>query len=51
LEAGELSRLLEKVNCSFDLSHIKEFTVEAGRADSITLDKLKVLKKAGVTRI
>ncbi len=51
LEAGELSRLLEKVNCSFDLSHIKEFTVEAGRADSITLDKLKVLKKGGVTRI
>lgn len=51
LEAGELSRLLKKINNSFDLSHLKEFTVEAGRADSITLEKLKALKKGGVTRI
>lgn len=51
LEAKELSRLLEKINGSFDLSHLKEFTVEAGRADSITSDKLKALKEGGVTRI
>lgn len=51
LEAGELLRLLKKINNSFDLSHLKEFTVEAGRADSITSEKLKVLREGGVTRI
>lgn len=51
LEAGELARLLNKLRDSLDLSHIKEFTVEAGRADSITAEKLKVLKEGGVTRI
>lgn len=30
---------------------VKEFTVEAGRPDTITIEKLKVLKKHGVTRI
>ncbi len=35
----------------FDFSHLKEYTVEAGRPDSITEEKLLVLKKHGVTRI
>lgn len=51
LTAEELDRLLTTVKRSFDWSMVKEFTVEAGRADSITLDKLLVLKKHGVTRI
>ena len=51
LTAQELERLLEKVRKTFDFSQVKEFTVEAGRADSITEDKLLVLKKYGVTRI
>lgn len=51
LEADELERLLEKLRISIDFSGVKEFTVEAGRADSITRDKLEVLKKYGVTRI
>lgn len=51
LEAPELSRLLGKINSSLDLSHLKEFTVEAGRADSITPEKLQALKEGGVTRI
>lgn len=51
LEAEELQRLLNKIITCFDLSHLKEFTVEAGRADSITPEKLKVLKECGVTRI
>ena len=33
------------------MDQVKEFTVEAGRADSITEEKLKVLLKHGVTRI
>ncbi|MCM1134768.1 MAG: coproporphyrinogen dehydrogenase HemZ [Clostridium sp.] len=51
LEPEQLHRLLAKIQASFDLSHLKEFTVEAGRADSITPEKLQVLKKYGVTRI
>ena len=51
LEPAELDRLLSGLKESFDWTHVQEFTVEAGRADSITRDKLKVLKKHGVTRI
>lgn len=36
---------------SCDLSKMKEFTVEAGRPDTITEEKLKVLKKYNVDRI
>lgn len=51
LEEEELERLLSRVRASFDWTHVQEFTVEAGRADSITREKLRVLKKYGVTRI
>ncbi len=51
LTAAELDRLLTHIDKSFDLSKLLEYTVEAGRADSITPDKLKVLKAHGVTRI
>lgn len=51
LEPEQLDSLLSKVEELFDLSYIQEFTVEAGRADSITEDKLKVLKAHNVTRI
>lgn len=51
LEPEHLERLLTKVEESFDLSHVKEWTVEAGRPDSITMEKLKVLKCHPVTRI
>lgn len=51
LEPAELDELLTKIETTLDLSHLKEFTVEAGRPDSITRDKLKVLKAHGVTRI
>ncbi|MCQ2520107.1 MAG: coproporphyrinogen dehydrogenase HemZ, partial [Lachnospiraceae bacterium] len=51
LEAAELEILLSSIDKYFDVSLLSEFTVEAGRADSITIDKLKVLKKHGVTRI
>lgn len=51
LEAEELERLLGFLKNTLDFSHVSEFTVEAGRADSITKEKLTVLKKWGVTRI
>lgn len=51
LEAPELDRLLSCLSKHFDLENLLEFTVEAGRADSITVEKLKVLKNYHVSRI
>ncbi|MBR4761001.1 MAG: coproporphyrinogen dehydrogenase HemZ [Lachnospiraceae bacterium] len=51
LDADDLKRLMDKVAESFDLSEVKEYTVEAGRADSITREKLKVIKEGGAGRI
>lgn len=51
LSAQELGRLLGKLRNAFDFHTVQEFTVEAGRADSITEDKLRVLLENGVTRI
>jgi coproporphyrinogen dehydrogenase HemZ len=51
LSAEQLDRILGKVKEYFDFTYVKEFCVEAGRPDSITLEKLQVLKKWGVDRI
>lgn len=51
LEPDELRRLLSYIKHKFDFSTVQEFTVEAGRADSITREKIEVLKEFGVTRI
>lgn len=51
LEAEQLNRLLTSLKEIFDFSTVQEFTVEAGRADSITREKLEVLKAHGVDRI
>lgn len=51
LSAGQLDRLLSAVEASFDMNAVKEYTVEGGRPDTITVDKLEVLKKHGVERI
>ena len=51
LEAPELERILGTVRECLDLQYLKELTVEAGRPDSITAEKLETLKKCGVTRI
>lgn len=51
LSAEQLGRLIKAIRNNFDLSTIVEFTVEAGRPDSITEDKLIVLLDNGVDRI
>ena len=51
LEPGELTRLFTALQERFDFSSVKEFTVEAGRADSITKEKLQVMKAFGADRI
>ena len=51
LEPYQLEKLLGKIEECFDVSKLYEFTVEAGRPDSITREKLAVIKKHRVTRI
>lgn len=51
LDAARLDRLLTAIEEIWDLSHMVELTVEAGRPDSFTPEKLRVLKKHGVQRI
>lgn len=46
-----LDRVISHLKGKFPMENVLEFTVEAGRADSITKEKLQVLKKHGVTRI
>ena len=51
LNAQQLRKLLTKINEKLDVSSLLEFTLEAGRPDTITKDKLDVAKELGVTRI
>lgn len=51
LDAGQLERLLDTVDRHFDRSGCMEFTVEAGRPDTITREKLAALVRGGVDRI
>lgn len=51
LSAEQLKTVTEAVNSNFDLSTCREFTVEAGRPDTITEDKLRVLKNSPTDRI
>ena len=51
LDARQLSSLMEKIGVSFDLSEVREFTVEAGRPDTITEEKLRAIRSGGADRI
>lgn len=51
LLAIELDNLLYKLQQAFDFDSLWECTVEAGRPDTITEAKLKVMKECSVTRI
>lgn len=51
LDEKNLARLMKKTESSFDLSGLREYTVEAGRPDTITEEKLKILRDSNVSRI
>lgn len=51
LDAKDLDTILTAIEESFDLSECLEYTVEAGRPDTFTREKGKVLKKHNVGRI
>lgn len=50
LEVHELERIIKFIKTQFN-SNIKEFTVEAGRPDTINLEKLKMFKEYEIDRI
>ncbi|MGM9607340.1 MAG: coproporphyrinogen dehydrogenase HemZ [Oscillospiraceae bacterium] len=51
LSADQLERVLSALEEHVDLSHSAEYTVEAGRPDTITREKLEVLARHGVDRV
>ena len=51
LTAAQLDRLCTVLEAHFDLSALREYTVEAGRPDTITEEKLRALRAHGVDRV
>lgn len=51
LSAEQLTEVMDTVKASFDMSALEEYTVEAGRPDTVTVEKLKAIKQGGATRI
>lgn len=51
LSAEQLERVCTEIANDFDFSEIREYTIEAGRADTVTAEKLDVMKKMNVGRI
>lgn len=47
----QLSRICETISACFDTKNVWEYTVEAGRPDTITREKLEVIRAAGADRI
>ena len=51
ISAADLRTIMEAVEHSFDLSAVREYSVEAGRPDTIDEEKLRVIKGLGAQRI
>ena len=51
LSAEQLTDLFRAVESSFDLSTLREYTVEAGRPDTVTPEKMAAIHAAGVGRV
>ena len=51
LNEEQLDELMSTVSEEFDLSELREYTVEAGRPDTITTEKLNVIKAYGADRV
>lgn len=51
LEAAQLGRIMQTISRCFDVSKLREYTVEAGRPDTVTPEKLKIIKDNGGDRV
>ena len=51
ISADDLRQVMTAVQENFDLANVREYSVEAGRPDTITEEKLRVIKEMGAQRI
>lgn len=51
LSACQLTMIFDKIKERFDISALKEYTIEAGRPDTITPERLSAARKGGANRI
>ena len=51
LSNDELRFVMECIARSFDINNVPEYTVEGGRPDTLSLDKIKTIRELGATRI
>lgn len=51
INSSQLEQLMKEITATCNLDSILEWTVEAGRPDTITREKLEILKAYGVDRI
>lgn len=51
ISAAQLRRLMQAVRDHFDVPSVREYTVEAGRPDCTTPEKLAVIREYGATRV
>ena len=51
LTSGQMEQLLQGIRNSFDLSRCIEFTVEGGRPDTLSLEKLQTIRRCGADRM
>ncbi len=51
LSAEQLAAVMRTVEDSFDLSTVREYTVEAGRPDTVTEEKLRAIRAGGAGRV
>lgn len=51
LTERDLERVIDALYQNIDLSNLKEFTFEAGREDTLNIEKLQILKSRGVDRV
>ncbi|MDE7098581.1 MAG: coproporphyrinogen dehydrogenase HemZ [Ruminococcus sp.] len=51
ISADDIQKILQTVENNFDIDKIREYSFEAGRPDTITEEKLRVIKSFGASRI
>lgn len=51
LNADQLKQITDAINANFNTALVDEYTIEAGRPDSVTDDKFKVISACGCNRI
>lgn len=51
LDEENLKKVTDALSANFPMEKVREYTIEAGRPDSITREKLRIIKNARATRI